>query len=59
MGLRAALVRNRLGHFFVVLIERGQEGAFTSYANDEELEHVTWMDESGALEQIADAVARG
>lgn len=55
-GLRAALVRNRLGHFFIVLIEVGREAAFERYARDEELTHVTWMDQGEALERIAGAV---
>jgi len=55
-GLRAALVRNRLGHFFIVLIEAGKEAAFERYAQDEELTHVTWMDQGEALERIAGAV---
>ncbi len=55
MGLRAALVRNRLGHFFVVLIESGKEAAFAAYAAEEELTHVTWMDSGEALERISDA----
>lgn len=57
MGLRAALVRNQLGHFFIVLIERGKEALFERYAADEELTHVAWMDDSEALERIAVAVA--
>ena len=56
-GLRAALVRNRLGHFFIVLIESGKEAGFEQYAADEELTHVAWMDRSEALERIACAVA--
>jgi hypothetical protein len=56
-GLRAALVRNRLGHFFIVLIEQGKEALFEKYAADEELTHVAWMDQSETLEQIARAIA--
>jgi len=56
-GLRAALVRNRLGHFFIVLIEAGKEAQFDEYAANEELTHVAWMDESEALERIASTVA--
>jgi hypothetical protein len=57
--LRAALVRNRLGHFFIVLIEQGKEALFEQYAADEELTHVAWMDKSETLEQVACAFARG
>jgi len=54
-GLRAALVRNRLERYFIVLIERGREAEFEDYAAQEELTHVTWMDERHALERLARA----
>src|SRR2546422_1188834 len=36
-GLRAMLVRNEIGHYFVVLVERGQEATFDSYCRSESL----------------------
>lgn len=43
-GLRAVIVRNRLDHVFVLLVERGHESDFEDYAASERLEVVTWLD---------------
>jgi hypothetical protein len=45
LGLRAALLRNRLGHLFVVLVERGHEEGFAAYAQAEQLRIERWLDE--------------
>jgi hypothetical protein len=51
-GLRGVLVRNRLGQYFVLLVERGREAAFERYVAGEQLAIVTWLDESGVLERL-------
>jgi hypothetical protein len=56
-GLRGALLRNRLGHYFIVLVESGQESRFMEYTQIEQLHVTTWLDESG-LARIEDAFHR-
>ena len=51
-GLRAALVRNRLGRYFIMLIERGKDDAFSRYVADEKLRIVCWMDSDEALAEL-------
>jgi SAM-dependent methyltransferase len=48
-NLRAVLVRNRVGRYFVLLVEKGQEPAFERYVASEQLAIVTWMDSAMAL----------
>ena len=43
-GLHGVLVRNRLGHRFVLLVERGQEAGFEAYRASEGLRIETWLD---------------
>lgn len=50
-GLRARLVKNPEGRFFIVLVEEGREAEFDRYARDEDLTIVTdWDRESGGPE---------
>ena len=51
-GLRAALVRNRLGRYFIMLIERGKDDVFSRYVADEKLRIVCWMDSDEALAEL-------
>jgi len=51
-GLRPVLVRNRIGRYFVLLVERGHEDEFEEYRAGEELQIVTWLDDDGALARI-------
>jgi len=51
-GLRGLLVRNRIGRYFVLLVERGHEDEFEHYRAIEELEVVTWLDNDEALERL-------
>lgn len=51
-GLRGALVRNRAGRFFVLLVERNKEEAFEAYRDSECLEIVSWLDRSQDLEAL-------
>jgi hypothetical protein len=48
-GLRGVLVRNGIGRYFVLLVERGHEEDFDAYRADEGLEIVTWLDDDEAL----------
>lgn len=43
-GWRTALIRNAVGRFFVVLVERGQDEAFRRYIEDEQQTIVVWLD---------------
>jgi hypothetical protein len=52
-GLRGVLIRNTLtGRYFVLLVERGRENAFTTYMGEESLEVVAWLDGTDALDAL-------
>ena len=51
-GLHAVLVRNRIGRYFVLLVERGHEAEFERYRAVEELEIVTWLDDDESLGRV-------
>jgi len=51
-GLRGVLVRNRIGRYFVLLVERGHEEEFERYRTIEGLGIVTWLDTDEALERL-------
>ena len=59
-GLRAVLVRNMIGRFFVLLVENGKEALFDRYVEVEELRIIAWLDnaENLALVESALQVAR-
>ncbi len=59
-GLRAVLVKNMIGRFFVLLVENGKESLFDQYVAVEELRIVAWLDnaENLALVESALRVAR-
>ncbi len=57
-GLRGVLVRNRLGRYFVLLVEQGKEVAFERYLKVEALAVVAWLDSDAALQSLA-AVLEG
>jgi hypothetical protein len=48
-GLRAVLVKNRLGHLFVLLLENGHEADFEQYLTEEQLEVLLWIDNADSL----------
>lgn len=48
-NLRTALVRNRVGQFFILLVEKGKEGLFESYVASERLEVLGWLDDERSL----------
>ena len=51
-GLRGVLVRNRIGRYFVLLVERSHEQEFDRYLKIEGLDVVRWLDTSEQLEQL-------
>ena len=57
-GLRAVMVKNRIGRFFVLLVEGGKEALFDQYVAVEELQIVTWMDDAGHLAFLESALAQ-
>ncbi len=51
-GLRAVLVKSRVGRYFIMLIERGKDDEFSRYVADEKLHLVCWMDSDEALAEL-------
>jgi len=51
-SLRTVLVKNRLGNFFVMIVESGCEKQFDSYLEDEGLEVCGWLDDDQVLAKI-------
>lgn len=51
-GLRGVLVKNRLGKFFVLLVERGREAEFAAYVSAERLDVVVWLDDAASLARL-------
>jgi hypothetical protein len=56
--LRGVLVRNRVGRYFVFLVQRGKEAAFQEYVDGEPLSIVTWLDTSEALQSLEAGLAK-
>lgn len=56
-GLRAVMVKNRQGRYYILLVERGKEPLFQEYVEIEALHIVCWMDNSEALEALEAAVS--
>lgn len=50
--LRGVLVKNRLDHFFVMLVEQGHEPEFDHYLAVEGLKVVCWLDSTEALQRL-------
>jgi hypothetical protein len=57
-GLRAVLVRNRLGQYFVLLLESGREENFFDYLEAERLQIIAWLDSGEALDALAAAMGK-
>jgi hypothetical protein len=51
-GLRAVLLENRIGRYFVVLVERGHEDDFEAYRAEEDLRIVAWLDDEADLRRL-------
>lgn len=55
-GLRAVLVKNRIGRYFIMLVENGCEHLFEEYRNAENLTIVCRLDSNEALQMLEDTV---
>ena len=51
-GLRAVLLQNQIGRYFVVLVERGHEDDFEAYRAEEDLRIVGWLDDEEDLRRL-------
>jgi SAM-dependent methyltransferase len=52
-GLRAVLIRNYVGKYYVMLVERGSEGRFEEYVRVEQNTIVRWLDNEADLAQLS------
>lgn len=52
-GFKVALVKNRIGQFFVLLVEKDKEPLFFDYIKSDSQELVCWLDEDDNLARIA------
>lgn len=55
-GLRAVIMKNEIGRYFVVLVESGRERQFEQYVRDERQTIVAWLDTTEACERLAEAL---
>ncbi|MDX2252296.1 MAG: hypothetical protein NW202_08420 [Nitrospira sp.] len=54
-GLRGVLIKNRgTGRYFVLLVERDCEPSFDAYCEQENLAVITWLDNTGVLDTLAE-----
>lgn len=51
-GMRAALVRNKTGRTFVVLVEAGREDLFVDYLSEERQVLELWLDDDHILQRV-------
>jgi hypothetical protein len=51
-GLRAVLVKNPSGRYFVLLVEKGKRAEFDAYVTSEQLVIVCWMDSDESLRAL-------
>ena len=51
-GLRAVLVKNGIGRYFVLLVENGSEASFEKYMEDEKMIVITWLDDTEVLGRL-------
>lgn len=58
-GLRAVLAKNRIGRYFVLLVEKGFEDKFRAYVREEPLEIVCWLDTGHALQTLEMNLPKG
>ena len=55
-GLRAVMVKNLIGRFFVLLVESGKEALFEQYLAVEELQIIAWLDNADNLAFLESAI---
>ncbi len=58
-NLRAALVKNRINQYFILLVETGKEALFHDYIEKDRQELVCWLDNDDNLNAIASAFQHG
>ena len=51
-GLRAVLVRNKQGRYFLLLIEDGKHEEFQRYIEEQQLDQILWLDDGDALDAL-------
>lgn len=55
-GLKTALVKNRIGRYFILLVEKGHEEDFARYVEVEKLAICAWLDDAEVLGRIEKAL---
>tara|TARA_Y100001960_G_C14459135_1_gene721176 strand:+ start:455 stop:835 length:381 start_codon:yes stop_codon:yes gene_type:complete len=50
-GFRSALVRNNLGRYFVLLINRNKQREFEKYMSEQDLTLTLWLDDGNELDK--------
>jgi hypothetical protein len=58
-NLHAVLAKNRLGKYFILLVERGCEASFEDYIGKEQMHIVSWLDSDEALSRVEEGLAAG
>ena len=56
-ALRTALVRNRQGRLYVLLVERDRMDAFVRFCRDDPHDVLAWLDDDGTVARIDAALA--
>ena len=51
-NLRPVLVKNRVGQFFILLVEKGKEDLFQEYVEVESLAIILWFDDADHLQKL-------
>lgn len=51
-GLRSALVRNRMGRYFVLLIDSEMQESFETYLAEQALTLALWLDDGETLDDL-------
>ena len=51
-NLRPVLVENRVGRFFILLVEKGKEDLFQEYLDCEHLQVTLWFDDARSLKKL-------
>jgi len=52
--LRPVLVKNQIGHFFLLLVEKGKEASFENYLVDQQLTIAHWIDTTENLQRLVE-----
>lgn len=51
-GLRAALVKNTIGRWYVVIVEKNTQDLFEAYRQAEGLQIMAWLDDEASLAKL-------